>query len=505
MVQLYMDHLLTWVIFIPLLAVPLLFILPVKPRYIALGAVILDFFAAMPLFVGYNPALKGINTASEMQFVEKLPWIPTLGIEYYIGVDGLSISMILLTVIIGIVAVLASWNIEKAARGYFAMFLLLEMAMLGVFVALDLILFYLFWEIMLFPMYFLVGVWGGPRRIYAAIKFFLYTLMGSVGMLLAIIAIWYFGPGDTNTFNIIEILERLKAGQSFTGPEIFGVEFDKIVFLALFVGFAIKVPVFPFHTWLPDAHVEAPTAISVILAGVLLKMGIYGFLRINFPFFPEVFQWFSPFLIGLAVINIVYGALCALAQTDLKKMIAYSSVSHMGFILLGLGAATEQSLNGAVLQMFNHGTITAMLFLLVGVVYDRAHHRDINGFGGLASVTPVYAALTSVAYMAAIGLPGLSGFISELLILVGSFKVYQVPTIIAGLGIIFGAGYMLWAYQRVFFGKVNPKYENLKEINTVELCSIVPLLLIVLYLGIFPNALIGYFETSMNYVSHVLR
>lgn len=500
-----MDHILSWVVFIPLLGLPLLFVVPKdKAKWVALLACIIDFIVAMPLMVGFDKTLNGINSAKEMQFVEKLPWIPSLGIEYYIGVDGLSIAMILLTVIIGIVAVLASWNINKAQRGYFAMFLMLETAMLGVFVALDLILFYLFWEVMLFPMYFLIGVWGGPRRIYAAIKFFLYTLMGSVGMLLAIIAIWYYAPGDP-TFNIIEILERLKEGQVFNGPAIFGIEFAKIVFVVLFVGFAIKVPVFPFHTWLPDAHVEAPTAISVILAGVLLKMGTYGFLRINFPLFPEVFKWFAPFLVALAVINIVYGALCALAQSDLKKMIAYSSVSHMGFILLGLGAATEQALNGAILQMFNHGTITAMLFLLVGVVYDRAHHREINGFGGLASVTPVYAALTSVAYMAAIGLPGLSGFISELLILTGSFKVWQTPTIIAGLGIIFGAGYMLWAYQRIFFGKLNPKYEALEEINLVEICSIVPLLAIVIYLGILPNRLIVYFESSLNYVSQVLQ
>ncbi len=499
-----MDHILSWIIFIPLLGVPFLFILPSnKAKWVALLSVLIDFIAAIPLFQNFNKELRGINTGSEMQFVEKMDWIPSLGIEYYLGVDGLSISMILLTLIIGIVAVLSSWNIKKATRGYFAMFLLLETAMLGVFAALDLILFYLFWEIMLFPMYFLIGVWGGPRRIYAAIKFFLYTLMGSIGMLLAIIAIWYYAPGE-HTFNVIEILERVRSGGQFQGPDIFGLEFTKVVFVALFIGFAIKVPVFPFHTWLPDAHVEAPTAISVILAGVLLKMGTYGFLRFNFPMFPEVFQWFTPFLVTLAVINIVYGALCALAQSDLKKMIAYSSVSHMGFILLGLAAATTQAMNGAILQMFNHGTITAMLFLLVGVVYDRAHHRQIDGFGGLASVTPVYAALTSVAYMAAIGLPGLSGFISELLILTGSFKVWQVPTILAGLGIIFGAGYMLWAYQRIFFGSVNPKYETLEEINFVEMCSIVPLMMIVIYLGLFPNALISYFETSMNYISGLL-
>ncbi|MBU2511611.1 NADH-quinone oxidoreductase subunit M [bacterium] len=495
---------LSWVVFIPLIGVPFLWLVSKeKAKWVALIAVIIDFLVALPLFINFDKALKGVTTVGEMQFVEKASWIPSLGIEYFIGVDGISITMILLTLIIGVMAALASWRIGIYQRGYFAMFLLLETAMLGVFVSLDLILFYLFWEVMLFPMYFLIGVWGGPRRIYAAIKFFLYTLLGSIGMLLAIIAIWYFAPGDS-TFNMIELLQRVQAGGEFAGPAIFGFPFAKVVFIALFIGFAIKVPIFPFHTWLPDAHVEAPTAISVILAGVLLKMGTYGFLRINFPLFPEVFEWFRDFLIVLAVINIVYGALCALAQSDFKKMIAYSSVSHMGFVILGIGAATEQGINGAVLQMFNHGTITAMLFLLVGVVYDRAHHRQIAGFGGLASVTPVYATITSLAFMAAIGLPGLSGFISEFLILAGAFKVYQVATIVSGLGIIFGAAYMLWAYQRVFFGKINEKYKDLTDMNVVELASVVPLICIVIFLGIMPNAIISYFETSLNYLSSIL-
>jgi len=499
-----MSHILSWVVFIPLIGVPFLWLVSKeKAKWVALIAVIIDFLVALPLFINFDKALKGVTTVGEMQFVEKASWIPSLGIEYFIGVDGISITMILLTLIIGVMAALASWRIGIYQRGYFAMFLLLETAMLGVFVSLDLILFYLFWEVMLFPMYFLIGVWGGPRRIYAAIKFFLYTLLGSIGMLLAIIAIWYFAPGDS-TFNMIELLQRVQAGGEFAGPAIFGFPFAKVVFIALFIGFAIKVPIFPFHTWLPDAHVEAPTAISVILAGVLLKMGTYGFLRINFPLFPEVFEWFRDFLIVLAVINIVYGALCALAQSDFKKMIAYSSVSHMGFVILGIGAATEQGINGAVLQMFNHGTITAMLFLLVGVVYDRAHHRQIAGFGGLASVTPVYATITSLAFMAAIGLPGLSGFISEFLILAGAFKVYQVATIVSGLGIIFGAAYMLWAYQRVFFGKINEKYKDLTDMNVVELASVVPLICIVIFLGIMPNAIISYFETSLNYLSSIL-
>lgn len=499
-----MSHILSWVVFIPAVFIPLLFLVPKeKAKWVAMAACVLDFIVGMPIILNYNKALVGLDKANEMQFVEKASWIPSMNINYYIGVDGISITMILLTLIIGILAVLASWNIAKATRGYFAMFLMLETAMLGVFVSLDLILFFLFWEVMLFPMYFLIGVWGGPRRVYAAIKFFLYTLLGGVGMLLSIIAIWYYAPGGS-TFDIIEILARVQAGGQFVGPDILGMPFNKVIFVALFVGFAIKVPIFPFHTWLPDAHVEAPTAISVILAGVLLKMGTYGFLRINFPMFPESFAWFRDFLVALAVINIVYGALCALAQTDLKKMVAYSSVSHMGFIILGIAAGTTQGLNGAMLQMFNHGTITAMLFLLVGVVYDRAHHREINGFGGLASQTPVYAAISSMAFMAAIGLPGLSGFISELLILSGSFKVYQLATILAGSGIIFGAAYMLWAYQRVFFGKLNEKYKDMADVNRVEVISLVPLMIIVAYLGIFPTTLISFFENSMNYVSYLL-
>ncbi len=499
-----MNHLLSLIVFIPLLAIPFLFVVPkTAAKWVALLAVILDLVVALPFLRDFDATRVGVYTMSEFQLVEQFDWIPSLGIQYCIGVDGLSYAMILLTLIIGIPAALASWNIKTYQRGFFAMFLLLETSMLGVFVSLDMILFYLFWEVMLLPMYFLIGMWGGPRRVYAAIKFFLFTLFGSVGMLLAIIAMYKYAPGGS-TFNIVKILETTIAGTPFTGPDILGVDFSTIVFIALFIGFAIKVPLFPFHTWLPDAHVEAPTAISVILAGVLLKMGTYGMLRFNFTIFPDVFQWFSPFLATLAVINIVYGALCALAQSDLKKMVAYSSVSHMGFVILGMAAATEQGINGAVLQMFNHGTITAMLFLLVGVVYERAHHRRIAGFGGLASVTPIYAVITSFAYMAAIGLPGTSGFISEFTILSGSFIVFPTLTIIAGTGIILGAAYMLWAYQRVFFGPLNKEYTELKDVNTVELVSLIPLGIIVLVLGIYPVILTDKFQTSLNFISNIL-
>src|SRR4029077_7281102 len=357
---------------------------------------------------------------SAVQFAEKTSWMPAYHISYFIGVDGISISMVLLTALIMFISVFASFGINRAEKGYYAMLLMLDTGMMGVFVSLDFFLFYFFWEVMLLPMYFLIGIWGGPRREYAAIKFFLYTLLGSVLILLVILGLYYYGPSPT--FDMTELASRSSS---------YSMTFQRICWIALFIGFAIKIPAFPFHTWLPDAHVEAPTAISVILAGVLLKMGTYGILRINYAILPAASHELAWLFLGvIGTINIVYGAMCAMAQKDYKKLIAYSSISHMGYVMLGLASFTAAGINGAVLQMFNHGTITAMLFILVGVIYDRAHHREIDGFGGLAHQMPVYAGVTGFALFAGMGLPGLSAFISEVLVLIGAWQPHPIMTIL---------------------------------------------------------------------------
>src|SRR6185437_5753536 len=394
-----MNNVLTYMTFIPVAGAAIVLALPNNAkliRWVSAVATVPPLLMAIWLFKNFDRAVPGF------QFVEDYTWIPAYNISYTMGVDGLSISMILLTALLSFICIFASFGIEKAVKGYFALFLLLDAGMMGVFCALDFFLFYVFWEVMLLPMYFLIGIWGGPRREYAAIKFFLYTLFGSVLMLLAILALYFT-----------------------TNPHTF----DMRVMMALFIGFAIKIPAFPFHTWLPDAHVEAPTAISVILAGVLLKMGTYGILRVNFPILPAATHDLAWLFLGVVgTVNIVYGAMCAMAQTDYKKLIAYSSISHMGYVMLGLASFTAIGINGAVLQMFNHGTITAMLFILVGVVYDRAHHREINGFGGLAQQMPLYTGITGFAFFAALGLPGLSAFISEVLVLIGAWRPHPIMT-----------------------------------------------------------------------------
>jgi NADH-quinone oxidoreductase subunit M len=469
-------------------------------RIVAAVATGLQLWLAVILWTQFDPDAGGF------QFMERLKWIPSFNISYTLGVDGLSLPMVLLTPLLSFLAVFVSWNIKHAEKGYFALFLLLDAGMLGVFVALDFFLFYVFWEVMLLPMYFLIGMWGGPQRIYAAIKFFLFTLFGSVLMLIAILAL-YFTCGQT--FDMIALMDT--APVALEGMLWWGMSAIKVIWILLFIAFAIKVPIFPFHTWLPLAHVEAPTAISVILAGILLKMGVYGLLRVNYGMLPEAVWWFVGAIAVLGLINVIWGALCALAQKDLKKLVAYSSINHMGYAMLGMAAvvaagamngnnfaAAQAGLSGAVFQMFNHGTISAMLFILVGVLYDRAHHREISGFGGLAKQMPIYAGVTAVAFFAGLGLPGLSGFISEFMCFVGAFPVFKTIVIFSTLGILINAAYFLRAYQRVFFGKLNEKYTDISEINGRELLAVVPLAVITVILGIFPAPFLNMIRTTMT-------
>jgi NADH-quinone oxidoreductase subunit M len=377
---------------------------------------------------------------------------------------------------------------------------------MGVFCALDFFLFYVFWELMLLPMYFLIGVWGGPRREYAAIKFFIYTLAGSVLLLLVIIGLYFTTVDPATNLHTFNILAMMSHSNMQSGIfSVIGSTARVVAFFALFIGFAIKVPVFPFHTWLPDAHVEAPTAISVILAGVLLKMGTYGMMRIMLPIFPEMAIRFQTFLMVFGFINIVYGALCAMAQKDFKKLIAYSSVSHMGYVILGMAAFNLQGMTGAVLQMFNHGTITAMLFLLVGVIYDRAHTRGLEEFGGLYNKMPVYSFFTVIAFFAAIGLPTLSGFVSEAFVFLGAFATSKLWASLSTLGIILGAGYMLWTFQRVFMGTLPEKWENvMPDVTVREIVTLAPLVVIILFLGCYPAPAINYMTTSLGQLVNLI-
>lgn len=513
---------LTWITFLPIIGMGAVLILPKRTeaglKWIPAAATFLQVVLAVLIYLNFDRGMTGINSAEGMQFVEKASWIDVKGlswvgrinIEYFIGVDGLSVTMVLLTALISFVAVFASWNIEKSLKGYMAMLLLLDTGMMGVFVSLDFFLFYVFWEVMLLPMYFLIGIWGGPRREYAAIKFFLYTLLGSVLMLLAIIALYFsvaiVDPATGEKFHTFNMLAMMNPANYQDGTLLAGVGtyWRYLAYIALFIGFAIKVPIFPFHTWLPDAHVEAPTAISVILAGVLLKMGTYGLLRVSYPMFPEIAQAYAVPLAVLALINIVYGALCAMAQQDFKKLIAYSSISHMGIVLLGMSALNTQGMTGAVFQMFNHGTITAMLFLIVGVIYDRSHTRDLNAFGGLAVTMPKYTGIMTVAFFAALGLPGLSGFVSEAFSFLGAFQTHRIITILSTLGIVLTAAYMLWTLQRVFLGQPNEKWASLPDINGRELFTLIPLAIIVIVLGIYPSLMLDLMTTSLNHLVDIV-
>jgi NADH-quinone oxidoreductase subunit M len=498
----FRGHLLSLITFTPLVGA-LLLLLPAFAsrskeqlvRYVANGFGLFGFLISLPLWFGFD------KSSAEFQFVERAAWIPSIGVQYLLGVDGISALLVLLTTLLGAIAILCSWNtITERVREYYVFLLLLQAGMLGVFCALDLFLFYVFWEVMLVPMYFLIGIWGGARRLYAAIKFFLYTLVGSVVMLLGILALYFRSRSlpeyaQTGTFDYTAWLRmEVPADLQFW------------VFLAFFVGFAIKVPMFPFHTWLPDAHVEAPTAGSVILAGVLLKMGTYGFIRFSLPLLPQATLEAVPWMATLAIIAIVYAGLVTLVQKDMKKLVAYSSVSHLGFVMLGMFALNPLGLEGSVLQMVNHGLSTGGLFLVVGVLYDRRHTREIAAYSGLAHVMPVYATITLVLFLASMGLPLLNGFVGELLILQGAFAANRVWACWAVSGVVLGAAYLLWLYQRVFWGKVtHEENQKLKDLDRRELATLVPLVLLCFWIGLYPKPFLEFLHQPVARIAAVVQ
>jgi len=450
-------------------------------KWVALTISIATFLLSIPLFTNFD------KSTYKMQFVERFSWIPDWNINYYIGVDGISILFVLLSTLVAILCVLISWNaIKTKVKEFYIAILLTTAAMIGVFCSLDFFLFYIFWEAMLIPMFLIIGVWGGPNRIYATIKFFLYTLIGSVMMLVGIIVLYLYAG---KTLDILELTTK-------TYP----YNMQLWLFWAFFAAFAVKVPMFPVHTWLPDAHTEAPTAGSVILAAVLIKMGAYGFLRFSLPLFPDASRAMTPAMLALSVIAIIYGAVICLGQTDLKRLIAYSSVSHMGFVTLGIFALNSQGLEGGILQMLNHGVVTGALFLSVGIVYDRTHSRQIADYGGLATHMPIYAAFFMVFTLSAIGLPATNGFIGEFLIILGGFTANKWAGVLAATGVIIGAGYMLWLYQRVFFMDINKKVIGLPDMDIRETITLIPLLILVFWIGVYPNSFLSFMHASVQHL-----
>jgi NADH-quinone oxidoreductase subunit M len=496
--------------YIPLAGAILILILgrrenPGLIRVLATATAVVDFLVSLWLWPNFDRAATGTKM---WQFREIYDWIPSLGVKYDFGIDGISLLLILLTTFMGIIAVVSSYSaINFREKEYYILLLLLQTGMIGTFCALDFFLFYVFWEIMLVPMYFIIGIWGGPRKLYAAIKFFLYTLSGSVLMLLSILALYFFNDGGIAFLNI----------HGLGNPGTFSVlQFHDIghlipptlqfwIFLGFFFGFAIKVPMFPFHTWLPDAHVEAPTAGSIILAAVLLKMGTYGFVRFALPILPHATRQLLVPIVILSLIGIIYGALVSLVQKDMKKLVAYSSVSHLGFVMLGMFALNPMGLRGSVIQMINHGISTGALFLLVGIIYERRHTRMIAEYGGLAKQMPMYAALFLIAALSSMGLPALNGFIGEFTILLGAANSTAFGTIsyavFAAIGIVLGAAYLLWLYQRVFWGPLdNPANANVPDVNGRELGLMLALIVVMVWIGVYPKPLFDVLEKPVDYV-----
>ncbi len=492
------SNILTYLLFTPVIgSVLVLFIKKDNEKFIkwtGLFISLIAFIISLVVYAGFNSATLGF------QFTYQSVWIESLNVSYFVGIDGISLILVLLTTFLTPLTLLSTWKaIEKNVKMFTFSMLFLEAGMIGVFISIDLFLFYIFWEAMLIPMYFIIGIWGGERRIYASVKFFLYTMFGSLLMLVAIIWLAVYAANQTGTFTT-NLLELYKVAPTIAR------DIQNWMFLAFFLSFAIKVPLFPLHTWLPDAHVEAPTAGSVILAGVLLKMGTYGLVRFNLPLFPQSAIEYAPIISILAVIGIIYGALVAMVQPDMKKLVAYSSVSHLGFVVLGIFAFNAEALQGAVIQMINHGLSTGALFLLVGAIYERTHRRDIAFYGGIAKIVPLYSTILMIVSLSSIGLPGLNGFIGEFLILLGAFKSDVLNSwwyvVFAATGVIFAAVYLLWMYQRVVYGEVKNSAlkEQLTDLNQREMIVLIPILIFIVWIGVYPSTFLNMTQISVESV-----
>ena len=482
--------------YLPLLGIVVLCLINGKRhdllRWVAFLTAVVTFLVSLPLYFMFD------SSTWQMQFVENVPWVSQFGINYHMGIDGISLLLVLLTTFLSALAILSTWSaVTEGVKGYMISLLFLEVGMTGVFCSLDFILFYVFWEVMLIPMYFIIGIWGGPRRIYAAVKFFIYTMSGSVLMLVAILVLYsmYYKATGVFTFDILSYYNLgLPSNAQFW------------LFLAFFLAFAIKVPMFPFHTWLPDAHVEAPTAGSVILAGVLLKMGTYGFLRFSLPIFPQASIDFIPVILCLSVIGIIYGALVSLAQDDIKKLVAYSSVSHLGYCMLGMFALNMEGLKGSIIQMINHGLSTGALFMIVGMLYERRHTRLISEYGGIMKVMPVLAGLFLLVAFSSMGVPGLNGFVGELLILIGAFKASLGYGLLSTAGLVLGAVYLLWMYKRVMYGSITKEEnKNLKDMSGRELAYLLPIILFIVWIGVYPKPFLDKMDASVGHLLEVVN